>query len=154
RDPLGVGGDFTTAPEISQMFGEMVGLWLLQAWADQGCPKNPRLVELGPGRGTLMADVLRAAKVAPEFLAGLEVVLVEASPTLQRLQLEKLKASGVNIVWKSHFDESLGDRPLFLLANEFFDALPIRQYVRTERGWCARMGAGKGGALGVALAPQ
>jgi NADH dehydrogenase [ubiquinone] 1 alpha subcomplex assembly factor 7 len=68
RDPFGAGGDFTTGPEISQMFGEMVGLWLVQAWADQGCPKNPRLVELGPGRGTLMADILRTARVAPEFL--------------------------------------------------------------------------------------
>ncbi len=67
RDPFGAGGDFTTAPEISQMFGEMVGLWLVQAWADQGSPKNPRLVELGPGRGTLMADILRVAQVAPEF---------------------------------------------------------------------------------------
>jgi len=90
RDPFGAGGDFTTAPEISQMFGEMAGLWLVQAWADQGCPKNPRLVELGPGRGTLMADILRTAKVAPEFLADLEVVLVEASPVLQQAQGDRL----------------------------------------------------------------
>src|ERR1700749_2296971 len=76
RDPLGAAGDFTTAPEISQIFGEMVGLWLLQSWADQGEPKNPRLVELGPGRGTLMADILRACAVAPEFLVDLEVVLI------------------------------------------------------------------------------
>ena len=73
------------------MFGEMVGLWLVQGWADQGCPKNPRLVELGPGRGTLMADILRAAAVAPEFLADLEVVLVEASPVLQQIQADKLR---------------------------------------------------------------
>src|SRR3954449_9440633 len=89
RDPLGVAGDFTTAPEISQMFGEMIGLWLIQAWSDQGCPKNPRLVELGPGRGTLMADILRTAKVAPEFLEDLDVVLVEASPALQQIQADK-----------------------------------------------------------------
>src|SRR5882757_3081116 len=95
RDPLGLskdgrGGDFTTAPEISQMFGEMVGLWLVQAWSDQGSPKNPRLVELGPGRGTLMADILRTASVAPEFLADLDVVLIEASPALQQMQADKL----------------------------------------------------------------
>jgi NADH dehydrogenase [ubiquinone] 1 alpha subcomplex assembly factor 7 len=117
RDPLGSGGDFITAPEISQMFGEMVGLWLVQAWADQGCPKNPRLVELGPGRGTLMADILRAAQVAPEFTADLEVVLVEASPALQAAQAEKLRGLGADISWQSQFDDSLTDRPLFLAAN-------------------------------------
>ena len=114
RDPLGAGGDFITAPEISQMFGEMIGLWLVQAWSDQGCPKNPRLVELGPGRGTLMADILRTAKVAPEFLAELEVVLVEASPALQQVQADKLRGSGADISWQAQFDDSLGDRPLFL----------------------------------------
>ncbi len=108
RDPLGAGGDFTTAPEISQMFGEMVGLWLLQAWADQGSPKNPRLVELGPGRGTLMADILRVAQVAPDFMADLEVVLVEASPALQEIQAEKLRGSGADISWQSQFDDSPG----------------------------------------------
>ena len=153
RDPLGAGGDFTTAPEISQMFGEMVGLWLLQAWADQGCPKNPRLVELGPGRGTLMADILRTAKVAPEFLADLEVVLVEASPALQQVQADKLRGSGADISWQAQFGDSLGDRPLFLVANEFFDALPVRQYVKTERGWCERMVTVLNDELSFALAP-
>ena len=79
-------GDFITAPELSQMFGEMIGLWLVQAWADQGCLKNPRLVELGPGRGTLMADILRTAAVAPEFLADLDVVMIQARPAFQRVQ--------------------------------------------------------------------
>ena len=153
RDPLGAGGDFTTAPEISQMFGEMVGLWLVQAWADQGSPKNPRLVELGPGRGTLMADILRVAKVAPEFTADLEVVLVEASPALQKVQAEKLRGSGADISWQHQFDDSLADRPLFLVANEFFDALPLRQYVKTERGWCERMVTVSNGGLAFALAP-
>ena len=137
RDPIGA--DFTTAPEVSQMFGEMVGLWLVQAWADQGCPQNPRLVELGPGRGTMMADILRAAAVAPEFLADLEVVMIEASPVLQALQADKLRGSGADVSWQAQFDDSLSDRPLFLVANEFFDALPVRQYVKTERGWCERM---------------
>ncbi|HEY0266449.1 MAG TPA: SAM-dependent methyltransferase [Rhizomicrobium sp.] len=153
RDPFGAGGDFVTAPEISQMFGEMVGLWLVQAWADQGCPKNPRLVELGPGRGTLMADILRTASVAPEFLAELEVVLVEASPVLAAMQAEKLRGSGADISWQNQFDDSLGDRPLFLVANEFFDALPVRQYVKTDRGWCERMVTALNGELTFALAP-
>jgi SAM-dependent MidA family methyltransferase len=153
RDPLGAGGDFTTAPEISQMFGEMVGLWLLQAWSDQGCPKNPRLVELGPGRGTLMSDILRTARMAPEFLAELEVVLVEASPVLQRAQADKLRGLGADVSWQAQFDDSLGDRPLFLIANEFFDALPVRQYVKTGRGWCERMVTALNDELTFALAP-
>jgi len=107
RDPFGAAGDFITAPEVSQMFGEMIGLWLVQVWTDQGCPKNPRLVELGPGRGTLMADILRAAKVAPEFLAGLEVVLVEASPVLRTLQEKKIGGSGVSVRWQAQFGDQL-----------------------------------------------
>jgi NADH dehydrogenase [ubiquinone] 1 alpha subcomplex assembly factor 7 len=153
RDPFGAGGDFTTSPEISQMFGEMVGLWLVQAWADQGCPKNPRLVELGPGRGTLMADILRTAKIAPDFLMDLEVVLIEASPVLQEMQAEKLRGLNADVSWLPQFDDSLADRPLFLVANEFFDALPVRQYVKTERGWCERMITAKDGELAFALAP-
>ena len=153
RDPLGAGGDFTTAPEISQMFGEMAGLWLVQAWADQGSPQNPRLVELGPGRGTLMADILRVAQVAPDFTDDLEVVLVEASPALQEIQAEKLRGLGADISWQAQFDDSLADRPLFLVANEFFDALPLRQYVKTDRGWCERMVTVLNGELTFALAP-
>ncbi len=154
RQPFGAAGDFTTAPEISQMFGEMLGLWCVQVWHDQGQPKLKRLVELGPGRGTMMADALRAAKVAPEFLLGLEVVLVESSPALQKVQAEKLKDCGVEVRWAAHFDDSLTDRPLFLLANEFFDAMPVRQYVKTERGWCERMVVAKNGELEFALAPM
>ncbi|HVV27686.1 MAG TPA: SAM-dependent methyltransferase [Rhizomicrobium sp.] len=153
RQAIGAQGDFTTAPEVSQMFGEMAGLWLVQAWADQGCPKNPRLVELGPGRGTLMADALRAAAVAPEFLADLEVVLVEASPVLQQIQADRLRGMGADVSWQTQFDDSLADRPLFLLANEFFDALPVRQYVKTGRGWCERMVTALNGELVFALAP-
>jgi SAM-dependent MidA family methyltransferase len=153
RDPFGAGGDFVTAPEVSQMFGEMVGLWLVQAWADQGCPKNPRLVELGPGRGTLMADILRTAAVAPEFLADLDVVMIEASPVLATMQAEKLRGLGADVSWQAQFDDSLADRPLFLVANEFFDALPVRQYVKTPRGWCERMVTALNGELNFALAP-
>ncbi|MBN9588172.1 MAG: hypothetical protein BGN85_13815 [Alphaproteobacteria bacterium 64-11] len=154
RDPFGAAGDFITAPEVSQMFGEMIGLWLVQVWTDQGCPKNPRLVELGPGRGTLMTDILRAAKVVPEFLAGLEVVLVEASPVLRTLQEKKIGGSGVSVRWQAQFGDQLDERPLFLVANEFFDALPLRQYVRTERGWCERMVTAQNGELAFALAPM
>jgi len=151
RDPFGAGGDFITAPEISQVFGELLGLWCVQVWHDQGKPREKRLVELGPGRGTLMADALRAARLAPEFLDGLDIVLVETSPTLRAMQQEKLQ--GWNVRWTERFDSQLGDRALFLLANEFFDALPIRQFVKTARGWCERMVRASGDALDFALAP-
>ncbi len=148
RDPLG--RDFITAPEVSQMFGELIGLWCAQAWLGQGSPSPARLVELGPGRGTLMADALRAAKSVPGFLDAVEIVLIEASPVLRDIQREKLAAP---VRWTDHFDPSLMDRPLFLIANEFFDALPIRQYVKTERGWCERMVTAKNDELEFALAP-
>ena len=151
RDPFGRDGDFITAPEISQMFGEMLGLWCGQTWVDQGCPPNTKLVELGPGRGTLMADALRALKRVPGFLDEVEIVLVEASPTLREIQSAKLADSGVRIRWATHFD--VRDSPLLLLANEFFDALPVRQYVKTARGWCERMVVLKDCTLDFALAP-
>lgn len=154
RDPLGTRGDFITAPEISQVFGELLGLWCVQLWRDQGAAKKIRLMELGPGRGTLMADALRAAKLDPKFLAAVEVVLVEASPALQAVQRERLKDSGVSIRWLERFDDSLSDRPLLLLANEFFDALPIRQFVHAARGWCERMVTIENGQLAFALAPS
>jgi SAM-dependent MidA family methyltransferase len=153
RDPIG--RDFVTAPEISQVFGELCGLWVAQTWHDQGRCDRPRLVELGPGRGTLMADALRAiAAAAPEFLDQAAIVLVEASPVLQAMQKEKLEPSAAGISWCARFDEALTDRPLFLLANEFFDCLPLRQFVKTARGWCERMVTVEGGALAFALAPQ
>jgi NADH dehydrogenase [ubiquinone] 1 alpha subcomplex assembly factor 7 len=152
RDPFGRSGDFTTAPEISQMFGELLGLWIAQCWHDQGKP-HARLVELGPGRGTLMRDALRAIRSAmPAFLESVEIALVEASPTLQKIQAETL--SGFTPRWTTHFDNSLSDRPLFLLANEFFDALPVNQYVNTERGWRERMVTlDDTGALTFAVSP-
>lgn len=148
RDPLG--RDFVTAPEISQAFGELLGLWCVQAWRDQGRPRAKRLVELGPGRGTLMADALSAARVAPDFLDSLEVVLVESSPALRALQSERVPAAR----WAAQFDDGFADRPLFLLANEFFDALPVRQFARTAQGWRERMvTADAHGALAFALSP-
>jgi SAM-dependent MidA family methyltransferase len=135
REPLGSDGDFVTAPEISQIFGELVGLWCVQVWRDQGSPASARLVELGPGRGTLMADTLRAA--IPEFRESVEVVLVETSPLLRREQAMRLQTYDVR--WVERFEDVPHDRPLFLIANEFFDALPIRQYVLREDSWHERV---------------
>jgi NADH dehydrogenase [ubiquinone] 1 alpha subcomplex assembly factor 7 len=149
RDPFGTAGDFVTAPEISQMFGELLGLWCAQAWTDQGRPREKRLVELGPGRGTLMADALRALDRVPGFRDDLDIVLVEASPALAALQRQRVPTAR----WTDRFDAGLADRPLFLLANEFFDALPIRQFVKTPGGWHERMIGSDGGALRFVLAP-
>jgi SAM-dependent MidA family methyltransferase len=155
RDPFGAGGDFITAPEVSQMFGELLGLWVVQAWRDQGSPSPCRLVELGPGRGTLMADALRAARLDPQFLASIDVVLIESSPVLREVQKTTLASCGKPVRWLDRFDESLSDKPLFLIANEFFDALPIRQFTMTERGWCERLvGLDQDGALAFGLSPQ
>ncbi|MGA0533344.1 class I SAM-dependent methyltransferase [Hansschlegelia sp. KR7-227] len=163
RDPFGADGDFTTAPEISQMFGELIGLWCAEAWAAMGAPPRVVLVELGPGRGTLMADLLRAARAAPGFREALDVTLVETSPTLRAVQARTLEGAGVPVRWADSVHESLdaappeGKRPLPLLvvANEFFDALPVRQFVRIADGWRERVvGLGPGGELGLGLAPD
>ena len=132
RDPFGVAGDFTTAPEISQMFGEVLGLCLAQSWIDQGRPENAVLAELGPGRGTLMRDILRATA---SVMGPRPVHLVEASATLRDIQADTLL--GYNVHWHDQMSE-LPDAPLFLIANEFFDALPIRQFRRGDTGWHER----------------
>ncbi len=148
RDPLGARGDFTTAPEISQMFGELLGLALAQSWLDQGAPAPFLLAELGPGRGTLMADALRATKSVPGFHAGMALHLVEASPALREKQAEALRGFAPH--WHGRID-TLPEAPLFLVANEFFDALPIRQFVRDPAGWRERQVALLGGRLGFGL---
>lgn len=132
RDPFGQTGDFITAPEISQMFGELLGLCLAQSWLDQGAPSAFTLAEVGPGRGTLMADVLRATRAVPGFHAAASVMLVEASATLRGVQRRTLGDHAVT--WADDVS-ALPDAPLFLLANEFFDALPIRQFTRQGDGW-------------------
>lgn len=132
RDPFGAQGDFTTAPEISQMFGELIGLCLAQTWLDQGAPAPFTLAELGPGRGTLMADLLRATRTVPGFHAAARATLVEASPTLRQIQRTTLGPHPVT--WADTVD-ALPEAPLFLIANEFFDALPIRQFTRQGDGW-------------------
>ncbi len=148
RDPLGAAGDFTTAPEISQMFGELLGLTLAQSWLDQGSPAPFTLAELGPGRGTLMADVLRATRGVPGFHAGAQVRLLEASPTLRAAQQARLQ--GVSVDWLAAITD-LPDQPLFLLANEFFDALPIHQFHHDGAQWRERLVGLRGGALAFGL---
>jgi NADH dehydrogenase [ubiquinone] 1 alpha subcomplex assembly factor 7 len=136
RDPFGAAGDFTTAPEISQMFGELLGLALAQAWLDRGSPAPFTLAEPGPGRGTLMADILRATRGIPGFHAAAQVVLVEASPRLRAVQAGTL--SGHAPLWLDRIAD-LPDGPLFLIANEFLDALPIRQFQHGPQGWQERL---------------
>ncbi|MGM0585936.1 MAG: class I SAM-dependent methyltransferase [Pseudomonadota bacterium] len=136
RDPLGAGGDFTTAPEVSQMFGELLGLWLVHVWQQMGAPARVVLAELGPGRGTLMADALRAAERVPGFLSAAEPWLVETSPALRARQAETLSGRGAR--WADR-PEDLPEGPLLLVANEFFDALPIRQLVRARGRWRERV---------------
>ncbi|WP_246685223.1 SAM-dependent methyltransferase [Methylobacterium sp. WL69] len=134
RDPLGAAGDFVTAPEISQMFGELIGVWIAAAWGAMGAPADLALVELGPGRGTLMADALRAlARAAPTLRPALH--LVETSPVLRAAQAERL--SGFAPTWHEGL-ATLPPGPALVVANEFFDALPVRQFQRTARGWFER----------------
>lgn len=143
RDPLGapkeIGGDFTTAPEISQLFGELLGLWAVAEWERLGKPAPFMLLELGPGRGTLMQDALRAARVRPAFLQAMQLHLCETSPTLRHAQSDLL--DDYSPIW--HADLSnLGSLPVIVIANEFFDALPVRQVIRTAhgnmKGWLQR----------------
>jgi NADH dehydrogenase [ubiquinone] 1 alpha subcomplex assembly factor 7 len=224
RDPFGAGGDFTTAPEISQMFGELIGLWCAAVWAQMGAPERVALIELGPGRGTLMADMLRVAKAAPGFREAIEVVLVETSPTLRQVQARTL--ADADVCWAATVEEALAALPppplrgrvgagggagstatpeprqthspssappppptpprkgegrtapstsddpasaastairddagralpAIIIANEFFDALPIRQFLRTPDGWRERLvGLDDHGALTFGLAAE
>ena len=135
QDPLGVAGDFVTAPEVSQMFGEIVGLWLAEAWSGLGRPAPARLVELGPGRGTLMADLLRATAGLERFRQSISVHLVEISERLRLLQAEHL--AGIDVQWHEDLAE-VPSGPVLLVGNEFFDALPVHQLVRTGQDWVER----------------
>lgn len=146
RDPLGAAGDFTTAPEISQMFGELIGLALAQSWLDQGAPTPFALVELGPGRGSLMNDALRAARAVPGFSEAADIHMVEASPALRAAQSSMIPDI-------THHDTvgTLPQGPTFLVANEFFDALPIRQFLRDGDQWRERLIGVEDGALAFGL---
>lgn len=148
RDPLGAGGDFTTAPEISQMFGELIGLCLAQNWLDQGAPAPFTLAEPGPGRGTLMADIWRATRGVPGFHGAARPHLIEASPVLRAAQRKALP--GLPVTWHDTAD-TLPDAPLWLVANEFFDALPIRQFQRAGGQWRERVVGLREGALAMGL---
>ena len=136
RDPFGAAGDFITAPEVSQMFGELLGVWCAAVWQDMGRPDPVNLVEFGPGRGTLMADALGAAGRAPGFLDAARVHLIEMSALLRAKQQDALR--GFSVSWPAHFDD-VADGPVLVLANEFFDALPIRQFERRVDGWHERL---------------
>jgi NADH dehydrogenase [ubiquinone] 1 alpha subcomplex assembly factor 7 len=143
RLPIGKSGDFVTAPEISQIFGELVGLWAAAVWQSMGAPAQLTVAELGPGRGTLMADALRAWRSVPQFLRRVTIALVETSPTLRKVQQERLAGSPVPIEWYWRI-EDVPDGKLIVLANEFVDALPIRQLIRREGEWrerCVTLGA-------------
>ena len=154
RDPFGADGDFTTAPEVSQMFGELIGLWLVECWNQRGRPDPFRLVEMGPGRGTLMADILRTAKMMPEFLAAADIHLIETSPHLRKLQENSLKSH--QVTWHDSLQGVPEEGPVYLVANELLDALPIHQLVRTEEGWHEKLVGwdGEKNALAWGLAGQ
>jgi NADH dehydrogenase [ubiquinone] 1 alpha subcomplex assembly factor 7 len=137
REPFGRGGDFITAPEVSQMFGELLGLWAVATWQAMGSPRSLVLAELGPGRGTLMSDALRAGRIRPDFVSAAAVHLVETSSRLRVEQRERLAAAGIHAAWHDDI-ATLPAGPTIVIANEFFDALPIRQFVMTDNGWAER----------------
>ncbi len=136
KDPLGRGGDFVTAPEVSQMFGELIGLWAAVVWHSLGAPDPVLVVELGPGRGTLMADLLRGAAIDPAFRSAIRTHLVETSPALRARQAETLKDA--DVTWHDYV-AAVPPGAAIMIANEFFDALPIRQFVHRAGQWHERM---------------
>jgi NADH dehydrogenase [ubiquinone] 1 alpha subcomplex assembly factor 7 len=159
---IGRAGDFVTAPEISQVFGELIGLWCAVVWQQMGSPVRLHLIELGPGRGTLMRDALRAARLVPAFNAALTVTLVESNQTLEQIQRETLAGESVAIAWKRTIPA--GDAPAIIIANEFVDTLAADQWVFRGGTWHRRcVGVDAGGNLafvdgppvaGAALAPD
>jgi SAM-dependent MidA family methyltransferase len=138
RDPLGREGDFITAPEVSQMFGELLGLWAASVWMAIGSPPELRLIEIGPGRGTMMADAMRALRVLPTLHQALSIHLIEVNPVLREKQKAVLSGSRArNITWHDNIDD-VPDGPSVIFANEYFDVLPIHQAVKSENGWHER----------------
>jgi NADH dehydrogenase [ubiquinone] 1 alpha subcomplex assembly factor 7 len=155
RPRLGEGGDFVTAPLVSQMFGELLGLWAVEAWIRMGQPARVLLVEAGPGDGTLMSDALRAARLAPAFLRAARLHLVETSPPLVEAQRRRLAEAPLQPVWVDSLAALPAGAPVILLSNELLDCLPARQFVRTQRGWAERMvGLDAEGALAFGLAAR
>ncbi|KAJ8466944.1 hypothetical protein OPV22_029496 [Ensete ventricosum] len=157
RDVFGAGGDFITSPDVSQMFGEMVGVWTMCLWEQMGQPENVNLVELGPGRGTLMADLLRSSSKFLKFTRSLNIHMVECSPALQKVQYSTLKCadeamnddssakrtismlSGSSISWHATLEQVPLGLPTIIIAHEFYDALPVHQFQKSPRGWCEKM---------------
>ncbi len=154
RPSIGAEGDFVTAPLVSQMFGELIGLWAVAYWRGLGAPERFRLVEVGPGDGTLMDDILRAARLDPDFLPAAELVLVEPSRPLREVQARRLAGAALEPRWIEDL-EALDDAlPIILIANEVLDCLPAHQFVRTEAGWAERrIGLDADGALSFGLVP-
>lgn len=150
REPFGPSGDFTTAPEVSQMFGELIGLWLGVAWRNMGRPDSVHLIELGPGRGTLMRDILRAAKNVSGFREAISVTLVEMSGRLIEAQRETLRGAEIPIRWRPAPDP-LPVGPCLVVANEFIDALPVSQFVRADNEWRERLVGLEDGRLTFAV---
>jgi len=154
RDPLGAGGDFITAPEISQMFGELIGLWVASVWQQMGAPENVRVIELGPGRGTLLLDAMRAAKVVNGFRTAVVLHLVEISPALQQVQQQRLETLDVPALWHTTLDD-VPAGPAIIIANEFIDALPIHQAVKRSDGWHERViHIAANGKLAIGITPE
>lgn len=138
KDPIGAGSDFITAPEISQMFGELIGLWIMQSWDDMGRPAHFNLVEMGPGRGTMMSDILRTGRALPDFLEAVNVYLIEASAALKSVQAKTLGTSGIQTRWVQRLDQ-VPEGPCLIIGNEFLDCLPIRQAIKVDGKWYERM---------------
>ena len=143
RDPLGSDGDFITAPEITQMFGEVIGLWCIQSWIDMGSPPSINLIEMGPGRGIMMSDILRTAALDKAFERALSVTLIEASAALEAVQGKTLAATGVPVTWAANLSKA-PKGPSLIIGNEFLDCLPIRQFIQDDPfagrgGWHERM---------------
>lgn len=138
RPDLGARGDFITAPLVSQMFGELIGLWAVETWNRLGAPERFRLVEVGPGDGTLMSDALRAARLVPGFLEACDLILIEPSAPLRDLQAKALAGADLSPRWVRSLTAIETDAPVILIANEVLDCMPARQFVRTDGGWAER----------------
>lgn len=152
RPALGATGDFITAPMVSQMFGELIGLWAAEVWSRLGAPERFRLVEVGPGDGTLMADAVRAARLVPGFLEAADLILIEPSGPLRQVQARMLNQSDLAPRWVRGLDQIDTDAPVIVIANELLDCLPANQFVRTETGWAERrVGAAEAGELEFGL---
>jgi SAM-dependent MidA family methyltransferase len=157
RPALGAEGDFITAPMVSQMFGELIGLWAVETWRRMGAPNPFYLVELGPGEGVLMSDALRAAKLDRGFIDAAHLRMVETSTPLTDQQVERIAhaTTAWEALWVRSLDKVEDDAPMILIANEFLDCLPARQFLRTDRGWAERcVGVDDAGALCWGLRPS